>query len=126
MEELIRQELSSYSRLDAERMILAHKLVNDPAADTKEQYDTVIKRINTLNAWLRLLTYDERFVVEKHLIEGLDWPRIASLYEKNWPGGFSRTERTLIKYQARACKRIAEFIEKHTEINLGLQLNHNI
>ncbi len=110
MEELIRQELSSYSRLDAERMILAHKLVNDPAADTKEQYDTVIKRINTLNAWLRLLTYDERFVVEKHLIDGLDWPRIASLYERNWPGGFSRTERTLIKYQARAIKKIASFM----------------
>ena len=115
MEELIRQELSSYSRLDAERMILAHKLVNDPAADTKEQYDTVIKRINTLNAWLRLLTYDERFVVEKHLIDGLDWPRIASLYERNWPGGFSRTERTLIKYQARAIRKIEMLMQKRQE-----------
>ena len=57
-------------------------------------------KVTMIQSWFNLLNTDERFVIEKHLLEELEWPRVAFTFTEKWKGEFSRTERTLIGYQA--------------------------
>lgn len=106
----IRNILMSRPELEAKKMILMHEIArtNDPSL--RKHYDEIENKIILINSWLNLLTYDERFVVEKHLIDQIEWPRIALAFELEWKGQFTRTERTLERYQASAIKKICEFM----------------
>ena len=77
-------------------------------------------RKTTVEAWLNLLTEDELFVVQKHLMEGLEWPRVAFAFKERWKHVFFRTERSLGTYQASAIRKIATFARKHQEITISL------
>ncbi len=62
-----------------------------------------------------LLSDDERFVVEQHLIAGIDIPRIVVMYEERWGKEFAKTERTIKGYQKQALLKIEAF-EQQIEI----------
>lgn len=113
MEEFVRNMLISYPDLEAEKTLFAHEMQNSEDPQVHKNYQDVVRRIEIINSWLRLLTYDERFVVEKHLFDKIEWSRIALAFENEWKGQFFRTERTLVRYQANAIKKIVVFIEKH-------------
>ena len=82
---------------------------------------TLLKiKITVIQSWFVLLNADERFVVEKHLVEELEWPRVAFAFSEQWKCEFSRTERSLVKYQASALKKIVEFSNMHKDIVLPL------
>ena len=53
-----------------------------------------------------MLPDDERFLVQKHLIQGLDWAKVIVEYNERWGIMNGRAERTLKRIQARAIKRI--------------------
>ena len=59
-----------------------------------------------IECWLELLPDDERFLVQKHLIQGLDWAKVIVEYNERWGIMNGRAERTLKRIQARAIKRI--------------------
>ena len=63
---------------------------------------------------------DELFVIQKHLIDKLDWPRVASDYTERWNHEFIRTERSLSTYQTNALKKISVFAQRHKELLLRL------
>lgn len=69
--------------------------------------------LRRIDLWLALLSEDEAFVITRHLIDGIDIPRIVLEYERKWGGEFGKTERTIKMYQSRALKKIAEFESKH-------------
>lgn len=71
------------------------------------------RQLDTLNAWLGLLTEEERFVVEKHLIGQLAWPYVVVEYSRRWGRRLVRDERSLKRYQARALQKIQACVEKH-------------
>lgn len=58
-----------------------------------------------------LLTEDERFVIQRHLIDGIDIPRIVIEYKERWGNEYEKTERTIKSYQRKALKKIARFEE---------------
>lgn len=58
-----------------------------------------------------VLTEDEAYVIERHLIDGVDIPRVAAEYQKRWGEEYAKTERTLKSYQRRAIEKIAKFEE---------------
>ena len=51
---------------------------------------------------------EERFLIQTHLIDGLDWAKTIAEYEKEWGVINGRSERTLKRIQAKAIKRIVE------------------
>lgn len=71
------------------------------------------KQLDTLNAWLGLLTEEERFVVEKHIIGQLAWPYVMIEHHRRWGRRLGRDERSLKRYQARALRKILLCVETH-------------
>lgn len=67
------------------------------------------ERLNCIQTWLALLTEDEAYVVKRHLIDGIDIPRITKEYQKRWGDEYAKTERTIKAYQRRALNKIVRF-----------------
>ena len=89
----MRTALYSDQTLDGEALILNRKLA-------------------VIEAWLRLLNEEERFVVQKHLVDQLPWPLLMVEYERQWGPSQARHNRTLKRFQSRALEKIAMKIEK--------------
>ena len=71
------------------------------------------KKIAVVEAWLRLLTDEEWFVVTKHLVDRLPWAMVLLEYEKRWGTELVRDERTLKRAQARALQKIGACVARH-------------
>lgn len=78
---------------------------------------TCIKEKNMLvESWMTLLSEDEEYVIRRHLIDGLTWPRIETEYAERWKE-YAKTSRTLMRYQNNAIKKILDFMEEQFEIS---------
>ena len=75
------------------------------------------RQLALISSWMKLLSDDEAFVTQRHLIDGIDIPRIVVEYEAKWGKEFAKSERTIKTYQQRAIKHIAEFEQQKQEIN---------
>jgi len=72
------------------------------------------EKIAVIEAWLRLLTDEEWFVVTKHLVDRMTWTMVLWEYEKRWGSEQVRDERTLKRAQARALQKIEACVEQCT------------
>ena len=72
----------------------------------EKEYCNLVFIKNVIECWLELLPDDERFLVQKHLIQGLDWAKVIVEYNERWGIMNGQAERTLKRIQARAIKRI--------------------
>lgn len=120
MEELIRSAICKYNDYVAEAQLYEKWLAQVDDPDTKSRLTLLELKIAAIHAWLNLLNADEKFVVQKHLMEEIEWPRVAFEYRERWTREFSRTERSLQVYQASALAKIAAFARKHREITIRL------
>lgn len=120
MEERIRSILSNYLRYVAEKEMYERWLQMRENKEAREALVMVDMKVAMIQSWLNLLNADERFVIEKHLLEELEWPRVAFSFTEKWKGEFSRTERTLISYQASGLAKIVAFAECHRKMVLTL------
>ena len=112
VEQLIKREINRYTLYQAEI---------DVGENWKEAISTILVgdnkavflklRLSIIKSWLGLLNEDERFVIEKHLIQELEWPRIAYEFSQRWGEQFIRSERALVSYQTSAIKKIVAFLE---------------
>ena len=113
MEELVRNILSNYLRYVSEKEMYERWLQMRENKEVREALTLVDLKVAMIQSWFNLLNSDERFVIEKHLIEELEWPRVAFSFTEKWKGEFSRTERTLISYQASGLQKIVSFVMQH-------------
>lgn len=120
MEELVRAVLSHYSEYSAEAELYERWLSNRDNPEIREALAVLQMKLSAIQSWFSLLNADERFVIEKHLIEELEWPRVAFEFSERWKNMFIRSERSLGKFQASALKKIALFCDMHNEITLSL------
>lgn len=120
MEEFVRTILSKYLNFVAEKELYERWLTMRDNPDVRDALALVTTKVAMIQSWLTLLNSDERFVIEKHLIEELEWPRIAFSFTERWKGAFTRTERTLITYQASGLRKIVRFVEDHRTIVMAL------
>lgn len=120
MDTLVRNAICQYRHYQSELQLLEKCLdqTDDPAS--KASISLLSMKVGVIEAWLNLLNTDERFVVQKHLIEQIEWPRVAFEYRERWQKEFTRTERSLQVYQAEALSKIALFADKHKDITLRL------
>lgn len=120
MEALIRKALGEYLRYVSEANLYGQWLEKQENPDIRNTLDVLQMKIAAIDSWLNLLNSDERFVVHKHMIEELEWPRVAFDFAERWKGEFTRTERTLVKYQASAIEKITDFCFANSEITMVL------
>lgn len=120
MEKLVRAVLSRYAEYKAEAELYERWLSNRENHDMRDVLAVLQLKLTAIQSWLDLLNADERFVVQKHMIEELEWPRVAFEFSERWKNVFIRSERSLGKYQASAMNKIITFCELHKEITLSL------
>ena len=120
MEEFIRSVISKYNDFKAEAILYEKWLSKEDDPDTRNHLTYVQLKVAVIEAWLNLLNADEKFVVQKHLIEEMEWPRVAFEYREQWKNEFTRTERSLQVYQANALSKIAALADKNREIMFQL------
>lgn len=120
MEELVRNILSNYLRYVSEKEMYERWLQMRENKEVREALTLVDLKVAMIQSWFNLLNSDERFVIEKHLIEELEWPRVAFSFTEKWKGEFSRTERTLISYQASGLQKIVSFVMQHYTMVLSV------
>jgi hypothetical protein len=120
MEELVRKVLSNYMAFVAEAELYEGWLATRENRDIRDGLTVLQMKITAVQSWFSLLTSDERFVIQKHLIEQIEWPRVAFEFTQRWKGEFTRTERTLVHYQATALRKIVRFCRCHEDITMSL------
>lgn len=119
MEDRIKTILRMKRDMEAESLFL-HKRLADrrfkPNPELKERMNTVDDQLSSIESWLMLLTEDERHVIQRHLIDGIDIPRIVIEYKERWGEEFAKIERTIKSYQRKALQKIARFEKTKQEI----------
>jgi len=120
VEELVRTVLSKYTGFLAEAELYERWLSARENPEIRNALTLLEMKITAIQSWFNLLNADERFVIQKHLIEELEWPRVAFEFAERWKQEFSRTERSLVHYQASAIKKIVDFSSTHKDIVLAL------
>ena len=106
----IKNILAQYRMLQGEHALLRSLSVRMEDGDVPPG---LRKKIAVIEAWLRLLTDEEWFVVTKHLVDQLTWAMVLWEYEKRWGAEQVRDERTLKRAQARALQKIEACVEQH-------------
>lgn len=120
MEEFVRKILSKYLSFIAEKQMYERWLSMRENPEVREALAVVDMKVAMVQSWFTILNTDERFVIEKHLIEELEWPRISFSFTELWKGEFTRSERTLVAYQAGGLNKIVRFCEDHRSIVMAL------
>ena len=120
MGEFVRKILSKYLSYISEKEMYERWLDTRENKEAREALVVVNMKVAMIQSWFNLLNTDERFVIEKHLLEELEWPRVAWTFAERWKGEFSRTERTLISYQASGIAKIARFVQNHRDMVMAL------
>lgn len=93
-----------------------HNLRDTEDADEEalERHLLLQKRLQLIDALLLLLNADQKFVVERHLIEEMAWPALTNEYALRWPDA-PKVERTLVRKQAEAIAKMMEFTITHMD-----------
>ena len=120
MEEFVRKVLSRYTSFVSEKQLYERWLDMRENSDVRDALVMTDMKITMIQSWFNLLNADECFVIEKHLLDELKWPRVAFSFTKKWDGEFTRTERSLVAYQASGLKKIISFVEAHRDMVMAL------
>lgn len=118
MEEFVREVLSRYTSFVSERQLYERWLDMRENSDVRDALVMTEMKITMIQSWFNLLNADERFVIEKHLLDELEWPRVAFSFTKKWDGEFTRTE-NIIKISRKISKNVVYLIWI-VEISLNL------
>lgn len=108
---IVKKILSQYRTLKGEYDM---RITLFPGREPDEETLTLRRKLAVIEAWLQLLTEEERFVITKHFLDQLPWPLLLKEYEKQWGSSQIRHMRTLKRFQAIALKKMAAGIEKWT------------
>ena len=123
--DIILDELRDYRQVCARKTIIETTILqlldqqpNTPVPDALGALMQKCEmRERRVSGWLDLLTTEERFVVQTHLIDGLDWARTIVEHERKWGTQNGRSERTLKRIQAKAIQRILKCLVHIEEAN---------
>ena len=110
MEEFVRKVLSRYTSFVSEKQLYERWLDMRENSDVREALVMTDMKITMIQSWF----------IEKHLLDELEWPRVAFSFTKKWDGEFTRTERSLVAYQASGLKKIISFVEAHRDMVMAL------
>lgn len=69
-------------------------------------------QLRIIGETLNILSWNERFVIEIHLVYHHTWPETMTLFAEETGPGCERFERTLKRIQSRALKKTVNFINR--------------
>lgn len=123
------EECEAYMLLCSWRQLVAEKQDFMERADLsfaqrtrREEY--LCRLLLRMEMWMRLLSLDERYVIKRHLVDGVTWACVTYEYNHKLLRTKKRSFSTLRRLQRNALKKIVEFEEgKEIEHSYGVQRN---
>lgn len=112
MEDRIKEILKAKRNLEAESIFIRNRIEDrryKKNPELLERGSTIDSQLANIESWLTLLSEDERYVIQRHLIDGIDIPRVAIEYRERWGDDYAKTDRTIKSYQRKALQKIARF-----------------
>lgn len=112
MEDRIKEILKAKRNLEAESIFIRNRIEDRRYKENPELLErgiTIDSQLANIESWLTLLSEDERYVIQRHLIDGIDIPRVAIEYRERWGDDYAKTDRTIKSYQRKALQKIARF-----------------
>jgi hypothetical protein len=112
MEKDIKAILRHKRVFEAQSQMLRKHMKDDRykiSPDTIKKLRDTEDQLSRISNWLQILTEDEAFVVQRHLVDGIDLPRVTREYEERWGKDLSKSNRTMKSYQRRALQKIMRF-----------------
>lgn len=105
---------------ETERKAYMHIRRTDPQAYPYDRLAELNTRVTMIESWISMLPESEGFAIRRHLADRLDWVQVVHEYKEKWGEVNARSERTLVRYQTRALKRIERFVNDHADWYAGL------
>ncbi len=114
MEEKIIDLFKLRRKIEASARILRAELLGNTQAANSEKSKHLLlleRKINFSDSLLMVANEDQAYVIRRHLIDGVDWPRVTVSYNEAWGPEYSKSERTLKAYQQKGLQAIVRFLE---------------
>lgn len=113
--ETVKEFIKSYSELKARRDVIEkiQKYSQNKGDDNDKEYSQIVIKIQIIESALKFLTEDERKIICLHLIENIKWSEVKSIYEQKVGTEFNYSERTFLRIQKNALKKIENFISQN-------------
>lgn len=109
----IRQEIKRHkeNRAAQERLEAQIRRVGTLPAAKMEQLMLLREKNAIVEGWISILSEDEAYVIQRHLVDGITWPRVEAEYADKWKA-FGKCQRTLMRYQLNALQKIRCFMNE--------------
>lgn len=115
-EETVKEFMKTYSELKAQKEIMDKIQKYSCDEEANKKYSQLEIKIQIIESALGILTENERKIVMLHLINGVKWSEIQTIYEKQVGAELSYSERTFKRIQKGALEKIGKFLgEKDLE-----------
>lgn len=69
-----------------------------------------------IDSFYNLLNENERFVVKRHFVDGVDWDCLLTEMARQWGEANMRSKRSLINYQNRAFQKMARYVAENRNV----------
>lgn len=100
--------LRGWRRLHAEKEFFESRR-DLSQAQKDERMEQLSRVLAMLEAWMQLLTADERYVIKRHLVDEIDWSRIVYEYNTKLHRSEGKSRSSLRRMQSRAIGKIARY-----------------
>ena len=98
--------LCNWHRINAEKRFVEARTHVSPS-QTRDRLDLINSTLTMLEAWMQLLSGDERYVIKRHLLDGIAWHHIVYEYNNKLIRSKTKSLSSLRRMQSQAMVRIA-------------------
>lgn len=107
----IQQEIQQYKKNCVAQRQLEMQLCQDSSLERTALTQRLLElkvRTQRVRSWMLVLNEDEEFVIRRHLIDEVSWPRLEAEHMEKWKE-YGKNRRTLMRYQKNALMKIQRF-----------------
>lgn len=98
--------LCNWHKINAEKRFVEARM-HVSSSQIRDRLALINSALTMLESWMRLLSDDERYVIKRHLLDGIAWYRIAYEYNTKLIRSKTKSLSSLRRMQRRAIARIA-------------------
>ena len=114
----IQQEIQQYKKNCIAQRQLEIQLCQDSSLERTALTQRLLElkvRTQRVRNWMLVINEDEKFVIRRHLIDEVSWPRLEAEHIVKWKE-YGKNRRTLMRYQKNALMKIQRFIREENAI----------
>ena len=99
-----------------------HNREDSMPINMRERIDQLERDLMTIDSLFHALSANEKFVIQAHVIEQLDWPQVLGEFVTRWGTDSEKTIRSLQVYQTKGLKKVANILNRYPDFeSIGIK-----